>query len=57
VRAGDASPALTSTINFPAGVVRANNSILPLSAAGELGVSNGAAGTVDLVVDVNGYFQ
>jgi hypothetical protein len=26
-------------------------------AAGELGVSNGAAGAVDLVVDVNGYFQ
>jgi len=54
---GDASPSLTSTINFPAGVVRANNAILPLSAAGELGVSNGAAGAVDLVIDVNGYFQ
>ncbi len=54
---GDASPALTSTINFPAGVVRANNAILPLSAAGELGVSNGAAGAVELVIDVNGYFQ
>jgi hypothetical protein len=54
---GDASPALTSAINFPVGVVRANNGILPLSAAGALGVSNGATGAVDLVIDVNGYFQ
>jgi len=54
---GDASPALTSTINFQAGLVRANNAILPLSAAGGLGVSNGAAGAVDVLIDVNGYFR
>lgn len=54
---GDATPPLASTINFRPGAVRANNAVLPISAAGELGVENGSAGNVDLVIDVNGYFQ
>lgn len=54
---GDASPPLASTVNFAAGRVRANNTILPLSAAGTVGVQNGSAGTVHLVIDVNGYFR
>lgn len=55
---GDAQAPLASTINFLAGQVRANNAILPLSAAGAIRVQNDMpAGTVHLVVDVNGYFQ
>jgi len=54
---GDAAPPSASTINFSPGTPRANNSILPLSHDGELGVYNGAAGSVDLILDVNGYFQ
>ena len=46
-----------STINFASGAVRANNAILPLSAAGGFVVQNGAPAGVHLVVDVNGYFQ
>jgi hypothetical protein len=52
----------TSTINFSAGQVRANNAIL-LLAPGFFGspaavwVEFGGAGSVDLVIDINGYFQ
>ena len=54
---GDEPPPAASTINFAAGAVRANDAILPLSAAGEVIVQNGSAGFVHVVVDVNGYFQ
>jgi PKD repeat protein len=52
---------VTSTLNFPAGVNRANNAIIPLApdGAGTLGALafvNGG-GTVHLIVDVTGYFQ
>jgi hypothetical protein len=48
-----------STINFSAGQTRANNTVVPLAAngAGTLAVRNGSAGGVNLIVDVNGYFQ
>ncbi len=46
----------TTTINFRAGQVRANNAILPLGAAGGLTVYSSSPGDVHLVVDVNGYF-
>jgi lysophospholipase L1-like esterase len=48
----------TSVANFRASQTRANNAIVPLSADGRLGAvaAFGAAGQVDLVVDVNGYF-
>jgi hypothetical protein len=54
---GDAAPAVTSTINFAPGQVRANNAILPLSEAGTLSAQNGSAAPVDVVIDVNGYFR
>jgi hypothetical protein len=48
----------TSVLNFAAGLTRANNAIVALSAAGELAVYNGmSAGTTHLVVDVVGYFE
>jgi hypothetical protein len=48
-----------STVNFQAGVVRANNAILMISADGVLNVSPSVAGggTVDLLLDVNGWFD
>lgn len=51
--------ATTSTINFQAGQVRANNSLLTLGVGGEMTVtpSLNAVGTVHLVLDVSGYFR
>jgi hypothetical protein len=48
-----------SNINFSAGQTRANNTVVLLATngAGTLAVLNGSAGTVHLIVDVNGYFQ
>jgi hypothetical protein len=57
---GNATPPGTSSINFGAGQTRANNAVLMLasSGSGTLAVlNNTAAGTVHLIVDVNGYFQ
>jgi len=56
--AGGPAPA-TSTVNFTTGRVRANNAILSLGPGGQataLAVLAGS-GTVDLVVDVTGYFR
>ncbi len=53
----------TSVLNFRAGQVRANNAILSLSPGsfappGAISLRFGApAGSVDLIVDVNGYFK
>jgi hypothetical protein len=48
----------SSTINFPAGAVGANNVVVQVNANGTLSaVYMGAAGaTVDLVLDISGYF-
>jgi hypothetical protein len=53
----------TSTINFRTGQVRANNAILVL-APGVFGspgaiwlIFGGGSGSVDLIIDVNGYFE
>jgi uncharacterized repeat protein (TIGR01451 family) len=56
--AGPTTPG-TSTINYSAGVTRANNSIVSLNAAGELAVYCAQAGgtTTHFILDVNGYFQ
>jgi hypothetical protein len=53
------TPPQTSTINWSAGQTRANNAILSLDANGHLTVAPSVAGggTVNLVIDVNGYFQ
>ncbi len=53
-----ASLPTTSVLNFTAGVTRANNAIVALSAAGQIAVFNGmASGTTHLVLDVVGYFE
>ena len=56
---GDAPPPLASTINFAFGANRANNAIVPLSADGTLAARPfvAGAGTVDVVLDVTGYFD
>jgi hypothetical protein len=48
-----------STISFQAGRTRANNAALLLSTdgTGRITVKNNAAGALDLVLDVNGYFK
>ncbi len=51
------SPPLTSTINYRAGQTRANNAVLALGAAGDFTVSCAGSGTVDFILDVNGYFR
>ena len=56
---GDGAPSLASSINFRPGVTRANNSAtrLALDGSGAFKVQNASAGTLDLIVDVNGYFR
>jgi hypothetical protein len=49
----------SSTINFPAGDIRANNVVVPVNADGTLSavyVTGTAGATVDLVLDITGYF-
>ena len=57
--AGNAIPLGTSTINFTAGQTRTNNAVLELSTdgSGTLGVESGAVGSVEVIVDVTGYFK
>ena len=55
----DGTLPVASSINFKAGQTRANNAILNLSGdgTGRVNFFNGAAGTVQVILDVNGYFQ
>ncbi len=55
----DETRPVTSNTNFTAGLTRANNAILRLSSdgTGRVSVFNGSGGTVQVVIDVNGYFQ
>jgi hypothetical protein len=58
--AGDISAPLSSTIDFAAGQVRANNAVIAVSQDGNAAVAfhtDMAAGTVHVLLDVNGYFQ
>jgi hypothetical protein len=57
--AGDAAgPPPVSNINFTPGVTRANNAIILLATdGGMINVMNKSTGSVDLVLDVTGYFQ
>jgi hypothetical protein len=56
--ADDQPPPITSTINFAAGQVLANSAIVSLgSGTGGIRVANGSSAAVNLVLDVNGYFQ
>jgi hypothetical protein len=54
---GLASPPGTSTVSFRAGQTRANNGLVYLASDGSFLVKNDAAGSLDLVLDVNGYFK
>ena len=56
---GDGARTGTSSISFNAGQTRANNAILQLAfdASGSVKVQNTAGGTVDFILDVNGYFR
>jgi hypothetical protein len=55
----DVTVPLVSSINFSAGQTRANNAIVPASADGSVAIKvrNDSVGTVQLVLDVNGYFE
>jgi hypothetical protein len=52
-------PPSASTLNFKAGVTRANNAVVPLASdgTGTIKAKNRSPGSVHLVLDVNGYFQ
>lgn len=50
-------PPLVSTINYRAGQTRANNAVLVLGTSGSFDVSCAGSGTVDFILDVNGYFK
>jgi hypothetical protein len=55
--AGDTPPS-ASTINYKGGQTRSNNAVAPLNGLGQLAVHCGqGAGTVNMVLDVVGYFQ
>jgi hypothetical protein len=56
---GDGQGTGTSAASLIAGKTRANNAFvqLALDGSGTIAVQNTSAGTVDLVVDVNGYFR
>jgi hypothetical protein len=56
---GDGALSGTSSISFGAGQTRANDATIQLATdgSGTINVHNTSAGTVDLVVDVNGYFE
>jgi RHS repeat-associated protein len=46
----------TSSISVKTGVTRANNAIIGLSAAGSLSLNNSLTSSIDMVLDVSGYF-
>jgi hypothetical protein len=55
--AGGPIPA-TSTVNYPAGVTRASNAVIPMNANGQLAVYVAqASGHVHLIIDITGYFE
>jgi len=55
---GGTSLPLVSTLNYRSGQTRANNAIVSLGAAGDIAVHCGqASGTVQVIIDVSGYFQ
>jgi hypothetical protein len=57
---GDAAQLpLASTINFSANQTRANSALVPVAwdASGTIKVLAASGGTVDFILDVNGYFR
>ncbi len=56
--AGGLSLPPTSTINYRSGQTRANNAVLSLGLSGDFVLRTGqSTGTVDVIVDVTGYFR
>jgi hypothetical protein len=56
--AGGTTPPPTSAINYRASRTRANNAIVALGPTGDLSIlCDQASGSVDVVLDVGGYFQ
>jgi hypothetical protein len=55
----DVAAPTASTISFRQGLTRANNTIVKISSDGNstFAALNGSPGTVDIIFDVNGYFQ
>jgi IPT/TIG domain-containing protein/putative pyrroloquinoline-quinone binding quinoprotein len=48
----------TASLDYSAGQTRANNAVVALGSAGDVTVHSGqASGTVQVIIDVNGYFQ
>jgi hypothetical protein len=55
---GGAPFPLASTINYSAGQLRANNAVVSLGPSGDISVACGQpSGTVQLILDVTGFFQ
>lgn len=56
---GDGTAPNASTLNFAAGQTRANNAIVMMasSGSGTFALKNSAAASVNVVIDVNGYFE
>ncbi len=54
---GDESAPNTSTLNVSAGQTRANNAIVALAPDGSLKILNGSGGTIEVIVDITGYFE
>lgn len=58
VDAGGAPPPTTSVINYRAGQTRANNALIRIGPGGTITVyCDQALGTVEFILDVNGYFE
>jgi hypothetical protein len=60
LRLGESDPAaVTSTLNYLAGLTRSNNAFVALGAAGDLNALavQSAGTTVHLIIDVSGYFE
>lgn len=57
--AGDGAPPGTSSLSFGAGRARANNGVVELARDGTrtLRAKNTAPAPVDVIFDVNGYFE
>ena len=54
---GDESAPNTSTLNVSAGQTRANNAVVALAPDGSLKILNGSGGTIEVIVDITGYFE
>lgn len=46
----------TSTVNFAAGITMTNDAIVPVGPDGDIAIYNNSSGTVQIIVDVTGYF-